>query len=49
MVHHVISALTMMTKITNISMKNENDALLLDTYVKNDIEIAIVKEYFERH
>ena len=40
-----------MTKITNISLKNENDALLLDldTYIKNDIEITIVNNYFEKH
>ena len=32
-----------MTKITNISMKNENDALLLGTCIKDDIENTIVK------
>jgi hypothetical protein len=43
MVHHVVSALTM-TKLMNIAMKNENDALLLGTYIKQDIENTIIKE-----
>ena len=43
MVHHVVSILTM-TKLTNISMKNENDALLLGTYIMHDIENTIKKE-----
>ena len=40
MVHHVVSASTMI-KITNI---NENDALLLGTSIKQDIENTMVKE-----
>ena len=40
--HHVISAVTM-TKSTNISMKNENDALLLGTYINHNKENTIVK------
>ena len=43
MVHHVVSALTM-TKLTNFSMKNENDALLLATLIKHNIGYSIVKE-----
>ena len=43
MVHDVVSLLTM-TKITNISMKNENDALLLGKYLKHIIENTIVKD-----
>ena len=43
MVHHVVSALAM-TKITNISMKNKNDALLLGKYLKHNIENTIVKD-----
>ena len=33
-----------MTKLMNIAMKNENDALLLGTYIKQDIENTIIKE-----
>ena len=43
MVHHVISALTM-TKSIHIFMENENDALLLGTYIEHDVENTIVKE-----
>ena len=43
MMHHVDSALTMM-KLTHISMKNENDALLLGKYIKHNIKNTIVKE-----
>ena len=45
MVHHVVSALTM-TKTKNIAMKNENDALLFGTYIKQDIGNTIKKELF---
>ena len=41
--HHAVSALTMM-KIVNFSTKNENDALLLDMYIRHDIDMKKVKE-----
>ena len=37
MVHHVVSTWTK-TKLTNISMKNENDALLSGIYIKQNAE-----------
>ena len=44
MVHHVFSPALTMTKLTNISMKNENDALLLGIYNEHNIKNSIVKE-----
>ena len=41
--HDVVATLTM-TKIRIISTKIENDALLLATCIKNDMENTIVKE-----
>ena len=41
--HHVVATLAMM-KIQIISAKVENNAWLLATYIKNDMENAIVKE-----
>ena len=37
MVHHVVSTWTK-TKLTNISMKNENDALLSDIYILSKMQ-----------
>ena len=42
--HHVISALTI-TKIFNISKKNENNALLIGTKIKHGKEYTILKEF----
>ena len=42
MVHHVVVSALTMTKSANISMKTEHDALLLGTYIKQDIENTIV-------
>ena len=44
MVHHVVVSALTMTKSANISMKTEHEALLLGTYIKQDIENTIIKE-----
>ena len=47
MVHHVVVSALTMTKSANISMKTEHEALLLCTYIKQDIENTILKYYLK--